>query len=152
MRRHRMLPKPRTPAPSLTVDTVHGREWSLSEREQWTMIVFYRGLHCPVCQAYLRQMDRHVDEFREIGVELSAVHSGEERTMNSDTSRHATENEALDCWSHGLAHLIFAYGVDRALELAAASVLDIADNREGFATELQQPQVRRVLTPVADLR
>lgn len=73
-----MLPKPQTPAPSLTVETVGGEPPSLSDQEHWTMIAFYRGLHCPGCQAYLRQMDREVDNFRKIGVELIAV-SGDSR-------------------------------------------------------------------------
>lgn len=56
-----LLPKPRTPAPALSVDTVGGGHWSLADQETWNMIAFYRGLHCPGCQAYLRQMDREID-------------------------------------------------------------------------------------------
>lgn len=42
------------------------------------MIAFYRGMHCPGCQAYLRQLDREVEGFRAIGVEPIAV-SGDNR-------------------------------------------------------------------------
>lgn len=73
-----MLPKPRTPAPTLSAETVEGGSWSLADQQTWTMIVFYRGLHCPGCQAYLRQLDREVEAFEDIGVEVIAV-SGDDR-------------------------------------------------------------------------
>lgn len=60
------------------MDTVDGGHWSLTDQETWTMIAFYRGLHCPGCQAYLRGMDREVDAFAEIGVDVIAV-SGDDR-------------------------------------------------------------------------
>lgn len=50
------------------------------------MIEFYRGLHCPGCQAYLRQMDREVDSFREIGVEVIAV-SGDDQSRAEQAKR-----------------------------------------------------------------
>lgn len=81
-----MLPKPRTPAPPLAVETVEGGSWSLADQEGWTMIEFYRGFHCPGCQAYLRQMDRDVDNFREIGVEVIAV-SGDDRSSGEQAKR-----------------------------------------------------------------
>jgi len=81
-----MLPKPRTPAPPLVVETVGGGSWSLADQENWTMIEFYRGLHCPDCQGYLRQMDREVAGFREIGVEMIAV-SGDTRGRAEQAKR-----------------------------------------------------------------
>ncbi len=47
--------KPREATPSLDVDTIDGRRFSLSGQnpEAFTMIVFYRGLHCPVWIMYL---------------------------------------------------------------------------------------------------
>jgi peroxiredoxin len=44
----------------------------------FTMIVFYRGLHCPVCKQYLRDLDRRVEAFQDRGVEVIAV-SGDSR-------------------------------------------------------------------------
>lgn len=73
-----LLPKPRTPAPTLSVETVDGGRWSLADQKTWTMIEFYRGLHCPGCQAYLRGMEREVEAFADIGVDVIAV-SGDDR-------------------------------------------------------------------------
>jgi len=50
------------------------------------MIAFYRGLHCPGCQAYLRGMDREVDAFAEIGVDVIAV-SGDDRDRAEQAKR-----------------------------------------------------------------
>ena len=45
--------KPRQPVPALEVDTLDG-PWSLADQssENFTMVVFYRGLHCPICSRY----------------------------------------------------------------------------------------------------
>lgn len=67
--------KPRTKAPELEIDTLEGGTWRLSDQrpENFTMIVAYRGLHCPICRPYLAELDRKVDEFRKRGVEVIAI-------------------------------------------------------------------------------
>lgn len=73
-------PKPRTEAPPLEVETVGGGAWRLADAEPdtFTMIVFYRGLHCPICKGYLRDLDRRAEDFAERGVEVITV-SGDDR-------------------------------------------------------------------------
>jgi thiol-disulfide isomerase/thioredoxin len=63
--------KPREVTPSLDVDTLDGGRFTLGEQnpEAFTMVVFYRGLHCPVCRKYLGELDRLYDDFRDQGVE-----------------------------------------------------------------------------------
>ena len=55
-----------------------GGTFRLSDRrpERFTMVVFNRGLHCPVCQAQLRELDRRMDELTERGIDVISV-SGE---------------------------------------------------------------------------
>jgi peroxiredoxin len=83
--------KPRTKAPELSVPTLEGREWVLGEHapERFTLAVFYRGLHCPVCRKQLLELDRKLDEFERRGVEVIAV-SGDtlERARQSRTEWH----------------------------------------------------------------
>lgn len=66
---------PRQPAPDLEVETLDGGRWQLSAQqpESFTMIVFYRGLHCPVCRQYLGELSGMGDEFESRGVEVIAV-------------------------------------------------------------------------------
>ena len=57
-------------APELSIKTVSGNTWDLSESkvDKMTMLVFYRGLHCPVCRDYLEELNNYIDDFRNIGV------------------------------------------------------------------------------------
>lgn len=66
-----MAIKPRQPAPALEFDTLAGGRWSLAAQQpqNFTMIVFYRGLHCPVCRRYTSELNGMIDEFKTRGVE-----------------------------------------------------------------------------------
>ena len=68
---------PRLPVPALSVDTVsHGRfELAAQTPENFTLVVFYRGLHCPICAKYLMELERLVPEFEKRGVSVIAVSS-----------------------------------------------------------------------------
>ena len=73
---------PRQPVPSLEVPLVGGGTWKLADQspEHFTLIVFYRGLHCPICSNYLRDLDRKLADFNATGVEVIAISSdGKER-------------------------------------------------------------------------
>jgi peroxiredoxin len=72
--------RPTQPAPDLTVPLLHGGIYRLSDRRprRFTMVVFFRGLHCPVCRAQLTELERRLDELEERGIEVIAV-SGETR-------------------------------------------------------------------------
>lgn len=72
--------KPQEPAPDLAVETLAGGGFRLSDRrpERFTMVVFYRGVHCPVCTQYVGELGQRVGEFRDRGVEVIAV-SGDSR-------------------------------------------------------------------------
>ena len=51
---------PRQRVPDLVVPIVGGSTWSLAEQtpQQFTLIVVYRGLHCPICSHYLADLNR----------------------------------------------------------------------------------------------
>jgi peroxiredoxin len=63
------------------------------------MIVFYRGLHCPICRTYLRDLDRRPDDFVKSGVEVAAI--------STDTKERAEESAKE--W--GIERLTMAYGL-----------------------------------------
>jgi peroxiredoxin len=68
--------KPRQLVPALNVETLQG-QWSLSDQspENFTMVVFYRGLHCPLCSKYLKELDKLSSEFAKAGVTVLALSS-----------------------------------------------------------------------------
>ncbi|CAN7691856.1 peroxiredoxin-like family protein [Neorhizobium tomejilense] len=73
---------PRTLAPNLTVKTLQHGEFDLTRETPslMTLVCFYRGLHCPVCGNYLKELERLTPAFEERGVRTIAMSSdGEER-------------------------------------------------------------------------
>lgn len=93
--------KPRTPAPPVDLPLVGGGRWRLDEQQPdaFTLVVFYRGLHCPVCRGYLRQLDRMLDEFAAVGVTSVVAVSGDDRER---------ANQTVQSWQ--LNQLPVAYG------------------------------------------
>ena len=61
--------------PSLQVSTVSGDTWDLANQTpaNFTMIVFYRGLHCPVCKAYLQKLESLLPGYQNAGFSIIAV-------------------------------------------------------------------------------
>ncbi len=92
---------PRQPVPSLSVPTVNGPRWTLVERkpERFSLIVFYRGLHCPICRGYLTELNRVLPDFSTRGVDVLAV--------SSDTEDRA--RQTVDTWK--LPNLTVGYGL-----------------------------------------
>ncbi len=73
---------PRQNAPRLVVETLdHGRFDLSSETPlRMTLVCFYRGLHCPICANYLKELERLTSAFAERGVATIAISSdGEAR-------------------------------------------------------------------------
>jgi len=71
---------PRQPVPALSLPTVaHGDFTLASEAPQhFTLVVFYRGLHCPICLKYALELGRLQPEFDKRGVKVVLV-SGDDR-------------------------------------------------------------------------
>jgi peroxiredoxin len=93
--------RPRQAAPELTVPLLRGGTYRLDEQtpDLFTMIVFFRGLHCPVCRAQLSELERRLDELHSRGIDVIAV-SGETRERTSTLAQE---------WK--LEHLPLAYGL-----------------------------------------
>ena len=68
---------PRYPVPALNVALHGGGRYVLGADpgERFDLIVFYRGLHCPLCAIYLKELDRLLPEFEKRGVRVLAVSS-----------------------------------------------------------------------------
>jgi peroxiredoxin len=92
---------PRTQVPDLLVDTVGRGEWRLSEQkpENLTLIVFYRGHHCPLCKKQLQEFERMLPDFEQRGIQVFAV---------SSNTRELAE-KTVEEWE--LANLSVGYGL-----------------------------------------
>lgn len=68
---------PRLPVPALNVPLTQGGRFVLGAApgETFDLLVFYRGLHCPLCAKYLLELERLAPEFASRGVQVVAISS-----------------------------------------------------------------------------
>ena len=99
---------PRKPVPALQFDLVGGGTWSLAEQkpQHFTMLVFYRGLHCPICHRYTSELNGMIEDYDKRGVSTAIA--------STDSQERAAA--AKEKW--GLPKLTVGYGIsiDKARE------------------------------------
>jgi len=68
---------PRQPVPAIDIPLIDGTQFILGAKpaERFDLLVFYRGLHCPICAKYLIELERLAPEFEKRGVNLIAISS-----------------------------------------------------------------------------
>lgn len=84
---------PRQAVPALQVDTLdHGAFALVNDAPQhFTLVAFYRGLHCPICLKYALELGRLQPEFDQRGVKVLLVSSDErERAQAFADKLHAS--------------------------------------------------------------
>ena len=118
---------PRQPVPPLALNTVaHGPFALASDQPQhFSLVVFYRGLHCPICTKYLLELERLVPEFAKRGVSVLAVSS-------DGVDRARTMAEKLSA-----SQLRIGYGV--SLASARAWGLYISASRGKTSVGIDEP-------------
>ena len=118
---------PRQPVPSLSVALVGGSRFDLTaeKADKFSMIVFYRGLHCPQCRNYLKDLESKLPEFEKRGVPVVA--------LSSDDGERATKTK--QDW--GLPNLRIGYGVD--LKTARAWGLYVSTSRGKTSIGIDEP-------------
>lgn len=81
---------PRQTVPALTVPLVGGGTYDIAAEkpERFSLVVVYRGLHCPICKGYLNDLHSKLDEFTKRGVGVV--------TLSSDDKARA--ERARDEW------------------------------------------------------
>ncbi len=118
---------PRQPVPALALNTVaHGAFDLASDQPQhFSLIVFYRGLHCPICTKYLLELERLAPEFAKRGVSSIAVSSDA-----IDRARAMAEKVSA-------TQLRFGYGL--SLAAARAWGLYISASRGKTSVGIEEP-------------
>ena len=94
-----LIPGEKTP--SLALETLNNNLWSISDNinKSKSMIVFYRGLHCPVCAEFLKLLDTQLQDYKKSNTEVIVV------SMDSKEKAVKAKNE----WD--LKNLNIAYGL-----------------------------------------
>lgn len=62
-------------APQLKLGLTDGGTYDLGAEtpENFSLVAFYRGLHCPLCKGYLEELAGKLDDFAELGVGVVAA-------------------------------------------------------------------------------
>jgi len=118
---------PRQTMPDITVPLVGGGHWRLLDQrpENLTMLVVFRGLHCPICKGYLTDLQSRLDAFAEMGVEVMAI---------SSDDQDRGERTQTD-W--GLDRLRLGYGL--SLAQGRSLSLYISSRRGKTSTGVEEP-------------
>ncbi len=122
-----MALKPRQPVPALEFDLLGGSRWRLAEQhpQTFTMLVFYRGLHCPVCRRYTSELNGMLEGFDKRGVS----------TVITSTDPRERAEQAKTQW--GLDKLPIGYGVP--IETARRWGLYISSGRGMTSAGVEEP-------------
>ncbi|PWE33642.1 redoxin [Maritimibacter sp. 55A14] len=69
------MPTPGQKTPELKLETVAHGTFDLSDpgTENGTLLVFYRGLHCPVCAGQLKELEAAAEDFAARGLRIVAA-------------------------------------------------------------------------------
>jgi peroxiredoxin len=120
---------PRQSVPALVVETLDGSGFDLatSAPENFTMVVFYRGLHCAVCQTYIKELDRLTSDFARRGIASISI--------SSDTRQRAEETQRK--W--GLQNTRIGYGL--AIDTARQWSLYVSASRGKATNGIEEPAV-----------
>lgn len=124
-------PLPRQLVPDLSVPLVGGPRWRLCDQkpQNFTMLLFYRGLHCPECKTYLQEAEARHKSFRAQGVSVIAL------SCDDEARGLATERD----WE--LELLPLAYGL--TARQARSYGLYLSRGRAGHPTPhgMEEPQI-----------
>ncbi len=118
---------PRRPVPPLELPTLEGAPAHLPDpaAEHFTLAVFYRGYHCPVCRKYLTELDGMLQDFARRGVRV---------VVGSADTRERAEQTRSD-WK--LERINLAYALP--LEDARAWGLYISTSRGKTSAGIEEP-------------
>ena len=121
------MPTPRQPVPALHVPTLAHGDFKLAEdaAPNFTLVVFYRGLHCPICMKYLLELGRLLPEFEKRGVKVIAVSSDARERAQAMSDKLDAPNLRM--------------GYDFALADARAWGLSISTSRGVTSVGIEEP-------------
>lgn len=96
---------PTQAVPDFTVSMTDGGQFQLSQRldDNFTLLLFYRGAHCPICKMQLRDLQHRLGDFSKRGITVVAI-------SMDDWKRAQKSAEEWD-----MDELMIGYGLDENL-------------------------------------
>ncbi|WGK65479.1 peroxiredoxin-like family protein [Croceiramulus getboli] len=119
--------KPRTKVPALELSLINDTLWKLSDQspDHFTLLIFYRGLHCPLCKKQLQEVADQLDEFTDRGVNVIAI--------SSDSEERA--KQAGEDWEVTALPIGFNLDFEKAREYGLYISEAISDKEPEYFTE-----------------
>lgn len=113
------LINPQSRVPDMDLPLIQGGRFDIHEMtpETFTLVIAYRGLHCPKCKDQLQRIDPKVEDLKSRGYEIVAV------SMDNEERARKTQSD----WE--IENLPIAYNM--GLLMAKSWGLFISDQREG---------------------
>ena len=70
-----VTPLPGEPAPALAFDRIGADPFALDDTriDQFLLLLFYRGQHCPICRDMLEELNGRIADFRDAGMDVVPV-------------------------------------------------------------------------------
>ncbi|MEM8937222.1 MAG: redoxin domain-containing protein [Pseudomonadota bacterium] len=82
-------PVPGSRMPDMTLPTLGGDTRALfaaKDKQNWQLLVVYRGKHCPVCTIYLSELNEQVKVLTDLGIDILAVSADSEDRAKAQMS------------------------------------------------------------------
>ena len=113
---------PGNPVPELKIETVgHGSfDMEADKGENGTLVIQYRGLHCPICINQMKEVEAALDDFEALGIEVIM--------LSTDTAERAAETVE----KAGVSKLRVGHSLPMS-EAREGWGLHISEGREGTA-------------------
>jgi peroxiredoxin len=120
---------PRQAVPSLELPTVDHGLFNLmkDQPKTFSLIVFFRGLHCPLCVTYLKALGVLLPQLKERGVNVIAISSDDEGRAREMANRVAMPE--------------LRFGYDLSLESARAWGLYLSTGRGLTSAGVEEPAI-----------
>lgn len=120
---------PRQPVPELEVPLLGGGRYRLAEQPDaaFHLLVFYRGLHCPVCAKYLTELERLWEQFQQRQISVLA--------LSTDTEARAAAMAAKIQAKH------LPFGHSLPLATARAWGLSLSRSRGKTSIGIEEPEL-----------
>lgn len=96
---------PTRTVPDFSVPLIDGGKFQLSQRlgDNFTLLLFYRGVHCPICKKQVSELQSKLSDFAERGVTAVAI--------SMDSQERA--QKSVDEW--GVDDLLLGYNLEEGL-------------------------------------
>ena len=118
---------PETKVPNLELPLINDTKWNLADQspKNFTLLVFYRGLHCPVCQKQLEELAGKLDKFTERGTNVIAI--------SADSEKRA--KKAGEEWNVPSLPIGYNLSFDKAKEFGLHMSKGVSDKEPDYFTE-----------------